>query len=92
MVICRLRRDVNLRTQARVHTVRTLSSWLLIETLVEQNVVTYPCPTLGYIVKSALSLDVLQELIHQGYMLHEGTCQICDLSRQVLFAIRGQKS
>lgn len=60
--------------QAKVHTVRTLGSWLLIKTVVEQNVVTYPHPTSGYIVKSVLSLDVIQELIHQGYLLLEGAC------------------
>lgn len=62
-----------------MNTARTVGLWLvellLIGRLLERNVVAYPRPTLGPL-QSALILDVLQELIHQSYLLRKGTCQI----------------
>ncbi|KAM1639194.1 hypothetical protein ACFXTN_008512 [Malus domestica] len=78
-------------TQSGVYIVQTLGSWLvkwpLAETLLERFFVC-PCLASRHLVWGTLDLDALQKLIHQGYLLCKGACELYNLSRQVLFAIR----
>lgn len=60
--------------------------------MLERNVIACSHPDLGHFVKSTLHLNVLQELTYLSHLLHEGVCQICYLSRQVLVPIWGGRA
>lgn len=75
-----------------MYTTWTPGSWLVerlfIGTLLERNTVICSCPTLRHLVRSALHLDVLMELIHQCSLLRDVTCYIRDLSRYMYVTIQ----